>query len=59
MKYLGLIQVENMNIMWMWNFLSFLKVPEVQGSVLLIYLTGGGILFRNRLISDAVASLDL
>lgn len=48
-----------MNVMWMWNFLSFLKVTEVTGSVLLSYLTDGGILFRNRLISDAVASLDL
>lgn len=48
-----------MNVMWMWNFLSFLKVTEVTGNVLLIYLTGGEILFRNRLISDANASLDL
>lgn len=39
--------------MWMCNFLSFLKFTEVTGSVLLIYLTDGGIQFRNRLISHA------
>lgn len=47
-----------MNAMWMWNFLSLLKFTKVTGSVLLIYLTDGGIQFRNRLIMH-IASVDL
>lgn len=44
-----------MNVMWMWNFLSFLKFTLV----CYCSLTDVGIQFRNRLISDAIASLDL
>lgn len=46
-----------MNAVWIWSFLTPLKVTEVTG-VLLIYLTDGGILFRNRSVSgDAFLGL--
>lgn len=58
-EILRFFQVLNMNAMWMSNFLSFLKFTDVAGSVLLIKLTDGEVQLRNRLISDAIASLDL